>query len=68
MIELVFVACLVAAPDACEERSLADLAHSHPLACAVQAQPQLAAWAEQHPGYRVVAWRCRDQRIGEFRI
>jgi hypothetical protein len=60
MIELVFTACLVAAPDACEERSLTFLAQSGPVACLVQAPPELAAWVGQHPGYTIAAWRCQD--------
>ena len=51
MIELVFTACLIATPDACEQRSLTFLAHPSPVACMVQAPPELAAWADRHPAY-----------------
>ena len=60
MIELLFTACLVAAPDACEERSLTFLAQPSPVACLVQAPPELAAWTNDHPAYRITAWRCED--------
>lgn len=67
MFELVFVACLIGTPDACEERSLADTAHADAAACAVHAPPRLAEWSRQHPGYRIASWHCLDRRIGEFR-
>ena len=30
------------------------------MACLMQAQPQIAAWAETHPGLRVARFTCRD--------
>jgi hypothetical protein len=60
MIELVFVVCLLSAPDRCEERSLAFLAQSGPFACMFQAPPELAAWIGEHPGFRVASWHCED--------
>ena len=59
MIELVFVACLATAADACAERSLLRLPESGLTGCMVTAQAQLARWGEAHPGYRVVRWSCR---------
>jgi hypothetical protein len=60
MIELVFTACLVAAPEACEERALTFLADTGPVACLVQAPPALAVWQEEHPAYTIAAWHCED--------
>ncbi|MCE6958186.1 hypothetical protein LAZ40_03850 [Cereibacter sphaeroides] len=58
MIELAFLACLSAMPDACEERSLyySDLT---PMSCLMGAQPELAKWVVEHPRYRVARWSCR---------
>lgn len=58
MIELVFVACLLAAPDRCEEKALQfnDLTHT---ACVTGAQPQLARWSESHPKWTIARWTCR---------
>jgi hypothetical protein len=60
MIELVFVACLVIRPEACEEKTLSFLEHGSPLACMIEAPPTLATWTGEHPGYRVTSWRCQD--------
>ena len=47
MIELVFVACLVASPGACEERSLTFLDQSGPVGCMMQAPSTLATWVDE---------------------
>ena len=61
MIELVFVACLIARPEVCEERTLSFLSESgSAVACAVEAPPTLATWSGTHPGYRISSWRCQD--------
>ena len=62
MFEIVFIACLIASPEACEERSLAYVGRFNPFACMVVSPQYLAAWAEEHPAYRVASWRCRDQK------
>jgi hypothetical protein len=58
MIELIFITCLAASPDRCEERAVALLSDVGLMGCLTTAQPQLALWSEQHPGYRVVRWSC----------
>ena len=60
MFELVFVACMIAAPDACEERSLVYLGRPDPFSCMVVAPQYLAAWVEEHPSFKIASWRCRD--------
>jgi hypothetical protein len=61
MIELVFVACLIARPQACEEKTLSFLAQgSGPMACIMEAPPTLASWTGEHPGFRISSWRCQD--------
>jgi hypothetical protein len=59
MIELVFIACLHAAPSACEERSIAYLAEASLAGCMLRAQPDLAHWSETHPNLHVTRWSCR---------
>lgn len=59
MIELVFIACLHAAPSACEERSIAYLGEASLAGCIVRAQPDLAVWSETHPNLHVTRWSCR---------
>jgi hypothetical protein len=67
MFELVFIACMIAAPDACEERSLAYLGRPGLFGCMIVAPQYLAAWAGEHPAYRVTSWRCRDPESREIR-
>lgn len=58
MIDLVFVVCLRFMPDQCEERVLTYLSNGNPMACLMQAQPELAQWALTHPDYTVSRWSC----------
>lgn len=64
MIELVFLACLSAAPAQCEEKSLLYTDIS-PMTCMMGAQPALAQWLESHPRYQVARWKCQMQRPGK---
>ena len=52
MIELAFIACLSAAPASCEERAL-QFSDVTLMACNYGAQPQLAKWVNEHPGWRI---------------
>lgn len=63
MTELLFVVCLAASPNVCEEQSMQYIAVT-PRACLMQAQPQLARWAVEHPGWNVQRWSCRLARQG----
>lgn len=64
MIELLFVACLSAQPDVCEERSMlyTDIT---PASCMFGAQPALATWVAGHPAWEISSWRCRAVMLGE---
>lgn len=63
MIELVFVVCLSAEPATCERRSL-QFADVTPTTCVLEAQPELARWVGEHPGWRVQRWTCRSMDLG----
>ena len=67
MIELVFVACLLSAPERCEEKALL-FADVTPMACMMGAQPQLAQWAETHPKWSIARWSCRLVDTREAKI
>ncbi len=67
MIALVFTVCLAAQPRECEERSIAYLEPLSPMACLMQAQPELARWAEAHPVWRVRRWSCRSGLVQEVK-
>ncbi|MBP1807427.1 hypothetical protein [Rubellimicrobium aerolatum] len=64
MIELAFVVCLSADPATCETRALqfSDVSLTN---CTMAAQPQLAQWVMEHPGWRVQRWTC--QPVGTSR-
>lgn len=58
MTELLFVVCLATSPKVCEERSLQYVDLS-PRTCVMAAQPELARWVVDHPGWSVQRWTCR---------
>lgn len=62
MIEIVFVACLGIAPATCERHAL-QFADVTLMACVTGAQPQLARWAGEHPGWRIQSWSCRQASL-----
>lgn len=68
LIELAFVVCLASDPGACREESHLFSEPSTILGCLMGAQPHLAAWSEQNPGWVVSAWRCGaiDPRSAEI--
>jgi hypothetical protein len=63
MIELVFVVCLSADPTTCERRAL-QFTDVSTTTCALGAQPELARWAGEHPGWRIQRWTCRPVALG----
>ena len=67
MIELVFVVCLRATPEFCEERSIAYLPEVSLMACMMQAQPHLAQWSETHPDLEIARWSCTTSDRREIR-
>jgi hypothetical protein len=60
MMELLLVVCLQVTPDRCEERSIGLYPEMSAMTCLMQAQPQIAAWSQTHPGLRVARFTCRD--------
>lgn len=67
MIELAFVVCLRSAPDLCEDRNILYAPEVTLMGCMLQAQPELAAWAEGHPDRRVARWTCQWSEDAETR-
>ena len=65
MIDLIFVACLTAAPAQCREEIMLVMPEMTLNTCTMQAQPQLASWVNTHPGYSIVRWRCSRSRDRE---
>jgi hypothetical protein len=65
LIEIVFVACLVVAPERCEERVLPDYESATTLQCMMSAHAVIAEWTRSHPHLKVAQWRCQAVREGE---
>jgi hypothetical protein len=58
MIEIVLTVCALSTPSQCEERRLPFVSQGSLMQCVMQAPSYLATWVEEHPGKRVVRWRC----------
>ena len=67
MMELVLIVCLQAAPQSCEERSIGLYPDVTAMTCMMHGQPQIANWAETHPGLRVQRWTCRGASEREIK-
>jgi hypothetical protein len=65
-VELIVVACLIAAPQECREHrvrlAMQDGEAAH---CVRASPPRLAQWSETHPAWRVKSWRCATAADGE---
>jgi hypothetical protein len=65
VIEIVFIACLVVAPDSCEERALTDYDSMSELQCMMNAHAIIANWTRSNPHLKVEQWRCQIAREDE---
>lgn len=68
MIELLFITCLVDAPDRCQPHSLLFEPRNGLFSCMLMGQNELARWVAAHPKDRVREWKCRHARPGEAEI
>ena len=57
MIELVFLACLGVEPRVCQDKSM-QFTDLSVMTCMMGAQPQLARWQNEHPGWMIHRWTC----------
>lgn len=58
MVELVILACLLAEPATCDRFQVPFLGDLKPLQCLLEGQLHMKAWAEAHPSWQVMSWRC----------
>lgn len=67
-VELVFVVCLTSESGACREERHLFAEPATVMGCLVGAQPFMASWTEQNPGWAVSTWRCGviDPRSAEI--
>jgi hypothetical protein len=62
MLRLVFMVCMIDAPEMCEQREMFVQDEMPVMACVMGAMPELAIWRETHPNWRIARWRCEDDR------
>lgn len=66
--DLILLACLIAAPADCHEARLPILADlAPPMACLAGAQATIAQWTAAHPRYRVERYRCVPSGRQEYK-
>jgi hypothetical protein len=65
MLELLIGVCLIDDPARCKSVSLVYAAEAlTPMQCVMRAQPEMAKWVGEHPGWKITRWTCR--RAGKF--
>jgi hypothetical protein len=58
MIAIVISVCLLSDPGVCRDETIPLASEVSPTRCIMTAPPHVAQWNEEHPGWRVVRWRC----------
>ena len=68
LVDLILLACTLANPTGCREYHLLFQTSGSLRSCMMQAQPYLAQWAGEHPGFQIKRWRCAwpDQEEGKI--
>jgi hypothetical protein len=59
MLAIVVSACLISDPSVCKTDTIPMLVQVSQVQCTIGAAPFVARWGDEHPGWRVVRWRCR---------
>ncbi len=58
LVELIVLACTIAAPSTCREEHMVFEMQGSLRGCMMQAQPYLAQWVGEHPSLHIMRWRC----------
>jgi hypothetical protein len=58
MIAVILSACLVADPAVCRTFRIPLSQGWDTKTCAMNAQPYFGQWSNEHPGWKIVKWRC----------
>jgi len=60
VIELLVAVCLVSNPATCKDVSLIYAAEAlTPMQCVLRAEPEIAKWIGEHPGWQTKRFSCR---------
>lgn len=66
MMQLLMTVCLIASPDRCREERVTIAEQTvTPMQCMSVSMPMIARWSGEHRNWRVVRWKCREDRGGE---
>jgi hypothetical protein len=60
MIAIVISTCLLSDPAVCRDETIPLSSEISAVRCMMTALPHVAKWSEEHPGWRVVRWQCRN--------
>ncbi len=66
MIAIVISACLVGDPAVCRDYRIPLALGVDPNHCLTGAPPHFATWVENHPGWRIVRWRCATADVHDL--
>jgi hypothetical protein len=58
LVDLILTVCLMADPKNCRTEHLYFESRGSLTQCMFLAPPEIAKWAEQHPAFKVVRWKC----------
>lgn len=58
MVDLVLTVCLIANPGSCRDEHLYFESRGSLVQCMLLAPAEIAKWTDEHPGRKVVRWRC----------
>ena len=58
MMTIVLSACLIANPGQCKDFRVPIDVDMDPGKCTMVAPPYFAQWADEHPAWRVMRWKC----------
>ena len=65
MIEVIMTVCALAQPNQCEDQHLQFAGQGSLRQCAMNAEPYLAQWINQHPKWTIKRWHCEVPRMRE---
>jgi hypothetical protein len=65
MIEVIVTVCALAQPSRCEDQHLQYSLEGSLRQCAMNAQPYLAQWINNHPKWTIVRWHCEVPHMQE---
>jgi hypothetical protein len=58
MVDLVLTVCLIANPGSCQDEHLYFESRGSLTQCMLLAPAEIAKWTSEHPGRKVVRWKC----------